>query len=139
MAASFIVSLSFFVAQKMGHDAGSTTILLCTVGVTTVVWLTATYVTRPDDEATLAAFYAKVRPAVRAGNASVRLRAYPLPRFAGPVAARLVSGRDGRLCSALRHGVLSLRRRHSGHRMDHGDPCRSGGPRRGRKPPLERF
>ena len=63
MAASFIVSLSFFVAQKMGHDAGSTTILLCTVGVTTVVWLTATYVTRPDDEATLAAFYAKVRPA----------------------------------------------------------------------------
>ena len=63
MAASFIVSLSFFVAQKMGHDAGSSTILLCTVGVTTVVWLTATYVTRPDDEATLAAFYAKVRPA----------------------------------------------------------------------------
>ncbi len=63
MAASFVVSLGFFVAQKLGHDAGSTTILLCTVGVTTVVWLTVTYVTRPDDEATLAAFYAKVRPA----------------------------------------------------------------------------
>jgi len=63
MCVSFAVSLGFFVAGKLGHGASSTTVLLVTVTVTTAVWLTVTFLTRPDDEQTLARFYAKVRPA----------------------------------------------------------------------------
>jgi Na+/proline symporter len=63
MASSFLVSIGFFVAGKMGHAAPSTTVLLVTVAVTTVVWLVATYATPPVPQEALAAFYAKVRPA----------------------------------------------------------------------------
>jgi solute:Na+ symporter, SSS family len=63
MAVSFVVSIGFFFAGKLGHGATSTTVLLVTVTVTTAVWLTVTFLTRPDDEQTLARFYAKVRPA----------------------------------------------------------------------------
>ncbi len=63
MIASFAISLGFFIAGKMGHAAASTTILLWTVGVTTVVWLVVTYATPPVAATALAAFYAKVRPA----------------------------------------------------------------------------
>ncbi|MGA8535106.1 MAG: sodium:solute symporter family protein [Candidatus Tumulicola sp.] len=63
MAASFLMSAGFFVAGKLGHAVASTTILLATVGVTTVVWLIVTYATPPVAADALAAFYAKVRPA----------------------------------------------------------------------------
>ncbi len=63
MLASFAISLGFFIAGKMGHAAASTTILLWTVGVTTVVWVVVTYATPPVAATALAAFYAKVRPA----------------------------------------------------------------------------
>jgi SSS family solute:Na+ symporter len=63
MFASFAVALGFFVAGKLGHPMASTTILLATVAVTTVVWLVVTFATPPVDRVTLAAFYAKVRPA----------------------------------------------------------------------------
>jgi Na+/proline symporter len=63
MAASFVVSVGFFLAGKTGHPAASTTVLLVTVAVTTVVWLIATFATAPVPQATLEAFYAKVRPA----------------------------------------------------------------------------
>jgi len=38
-------------------------VLLVTVGVTTVAWVSATLLTRPESEATLVAFYKLVRPA----------------------------------------------------------------------------
>jgi SSS family solute:Na+ symporter len=63
MCVSFVVSLGFFVAGKLGHGASSTTVLLVTVAVTSVVWITVTFLTPADDEQTLARFYAKVRPA----------------------------------------------------------------------------
>ena len=72
MAASFLVSIGFFVAGKMGHAAPSTTVLLTTVAITTVVWLLTTYLTPPVPEEALAAFYAKVRPA---GPGWARVRA----------------------------------------------------------------
>jgi solute:Na+ symporter, SSS family len=62
MASSFAISLGFFVAGKYGHKVPDTSILLWTVGVTTIVWLAVTFLTAPVPAATLAAFYAKVRP-----------------------------------------------------------------------------
>lgn len=63
MFSSFAVALAFFAAGKMGHPVAATTVLLVTVGVTTLVWLIATYATPPVEASALAAFYAKVRPA----------------------------------------------------------------------------
>ncbi|MGB6984512.1 MAG: sodium:solute symporter family protein [Candidatus Aquilonibacter sp.] len=63
MSASFVVALGFFTAGKLGHAASSTTILLVTVSITTVVWLSVTFLTPADDPQTLARFYEKVRPA----------------------------------------------------------------------------
>jgi SSS family solute:Na+ symporter len=63
MFSSFVVSLAFFAAGKMGHAVASTTILLATVAVTTAIWLIVTYATPPVAQGVLAAFYAKVRPA----------------------------------------------------------------------------
>jgi len=63
MASSFVVSVGFFAAGKLGHPAASTTVLLVTVAVTTLVWLAVTFATPAVDEAVLEAFYAKVRPA----------------------------------------------------------------------------
>jgi len=63
MFSSFIVSLAFFAAGKAGYHVASTTILLVTVGITTVVWLCVTYATPPVAASVLAAFYEKVRPA----------------------------------------------------------------------------
>ncbi|MGP8100842.1 MAG: sodium:solute symporter family protein [Candidatus Cybelea sp.] len=63
MLASFGVALAFFVAARTGHAVPSTTALLTTIGITTLVWVVVTYLTPPVGEETLAAFYAKVRPA----------------------------------------------------------------------------
>ncbi len=62
MASSFVVSIGFFIAQKLGVDISATTVLLVTIAVTTVCWLAAMYLTEPTDPATLARFYALVRP-----------------------------------------------------------------------------
>jgi Na+/proline symporter len=63
MASSFLVAVGFFVARKAGHPVASHVALLVTVAVTTAVWVTVTYATRPVDRATLVAFYRLVRPA----------------------------------------------------------------------------
>jgi len=63
MASSFLVAVAFFVARKAGHPVASHLALITTVAVTTVVWIVATYATRPVDRATLLAFYRLVRPA----------------------------------------------------------------------------
>jgi len=36
--------------------------MLITVGISTVVWLTTTFITKPEDEETLLNFYQKIRP-----------------------------------------------------------------------------
>ena len=75
MASSFAVSLAFFVLSKTGHIFDDNTVLLTTVAITTVVWLAVTFLTPPVDDATLEAFYLKVRPA-GAGWAKIRRRAH---------------------------------------------------------------
>jgi Na+/proline symporter len=83
MAASFVTAL--VVQYGFGLDAadpsgiGFALVMLITVGVTTVVWLTVTLLTRPEPEATLDGFYRRVRP----GGPGWRT-----------VAARLGYGRD---------------------------------------------
>ncbi len=65
MAASFVTSVSL---QALGLDLGDTAsgdyalTMLITVGVTTVVWLTVTFLTAPESEVTLDRFYRRVRP-----------------------------------------------------------------------------
>jgi solute:Na+ symporter, SSS family len=62
MVSSFAVALAFFVAGKQGVAIAPTTSLLVTIAITTVVWVAATYLTRPTDRATLVGFYRLVRP-----------------------------------------------------------------------------
>jgi SSS family solute:Na+ symporter len=63
MASSFVVSVGFFVAQRLGMVIDASVVLLLTIAVTTVTWVMATYVTKPTDSATLESFYRLVRPA----------------------------------------------------------------------------
>ena len=65
MVSSFLASAAFLVAAKAGAKIPGHVALLITVGVTTVVWITTTLLTRPSDENTLVAFYRLVRPAGR--------------------------------------------------------------------------
>jgi Na+/proline symporter len=69
MASSFVVSIAFFVAQKSGVAIDANTVLLVTIAVTTVVWVTTTYLTEPTAATTLEEFYARVRPAGPGWNA----------------------------------------------------------------------
>jgi solute:Na+ symporter, SSS family len=62
MASSFVVSIGFFVAQKAGMSIDATTVLLVTIGITTICWIAATYITEPTSVATLERFYRLVRP-----------------------------------------------------------------------------
>ena len=74
MASSFLVALGFFVAGRMGHAVPAHIALIVTVAVTSVVWITVTFLAPPPARATLVSFYKKVRPA-GPGWASVRAEA----------------------------------------------------------------
>jgi Na+/proline symporter len=63
MLSSFVVAVGFFVAAKQGHPVPMAVSLLGTIGVTTIVWVATTYLTRPEDGETLLRFYRLVRPA----------------------------------------------------------------------------
>jgi SSS family solute:Na+ symporter len=66
MIASFIVSVAALKVVKASLPADSplvqTYVMLITVAVSTVVWLTVTFLTKPEDDAKLEAFYQRVRP-----------------------------------------------------------------------------
>jgi len=90
MAASFVTSIALQRAHLQSGDTSSpdyAITMLVTVGVTTVVWLAVTLLTRPESPETLERFYRRVRP----GGAGWR-----------PVAARLGFGND-----PIPGGVLS--------------------------------
>jgi solute:Na+ symporter, SSS family len=74
MASSFVISLGFFAAGKLGYEVPVNLVLIGTVACTTVVWLAVTYMTAPTDRATLVSFYQRVRPAGR-GWTKVRAEA----------------------------------------------------------------
>jgi hypothetical protein len=63
MASSFLISISFFIAARMGAGVPAHIALLLTVAATTVVWLAVTLFTLPTDRRTLVDFYKLVRPA----------------------------------------------------------------------------
>jgi len=64
MTASFVVSI--FLQLGLGMDTTNAEVfakvMLITVGVSTVVWITVTLLTEPEKEETLIRFYLKVRP-----------------------------------------------------------------------------
>lgn len=68
MVSSFLISFGLFSAKKYGYEplawltASPHLQLIAGVGLTTVVWLAATYLTPATDESTLVRFYRKVRP-----------------------------------------------------------------------------
>jgi solute:Na+ symporter, SSS family len=66
MLASFIVSMSATALVKPRLPQGSpllqSYVMLITVGISTVVWLTVTYLTAPEPDAKLESFYERVRP-----------------------------------------------------------------------------
>jgi Na+/proline symporter len=67
MLTSMVVSLAAFAIVPKGTGPGAVfeqqaTIMLVTVAVTTVVWVAVTFLTKPEPDATLDAFYLRVRP-----------------------------------------------------------------------------
>ena len=64
LAASAIVGSWCYLSGVVAGDDPNATAkrLLITVAATTVVWLIVTFVTKPESEATLTRFYARVRP-----------------------------------------------------------------------------
>jgi Na+/proline symporter len=60
MAASLIVSVFLQLQFKM--DGDDPRLVLITVACSTLIWLTATFMTAPEDEAVLLSFYRRVRP-----------------------------------------------------------------------------
>jgi hypothetical protein len=69
MIGSFVVAVGFFIANKNGAQISTTVSLICTVGVTTLIWMIATFVAPKTDHSTLMKFYALVRPAGPGWNA----------------------------------------------------------------------
>jgi len=63
MVASFAITLGLFAARRQGLEMSDTRALLLSVGLTTLVWVAATFLTAPTDRETLGRFYLKVRPA----------------------------------------------------------------------------
>jgi len=66
MIASFVVSLIAIVTVKGrfpdGDLRGDAWVMLITVAVSTIVWLAVTFLTAPEPDSTLNAFYERVRP-----------------------------------------------------------------------------
>ncbi len=63
MASSFILALALFLAGRAGIDVSVSATLVGTVAVTTVVWLSVTWLTAPTQRAVLQKFYLLARPA----------------------------------------------------------------------------
>ncbi len=66
MVTSFVVSaIAFRVVPGRfppGHPNADATIMLVTVAVSTVVWITVTFATSPEPDSVLESFYRRVRP-----------------------------------------------------------------------------
>ncbi len=63
MVGSFGIAIGFFIATKNGANIPSHHVLLMTVGVTTVLWVAATFISTPTDRNVLISFYKLVKPA----------------------------------------------------------------------------
>jgi Na+/proline symporter len=63
MASSFTIAVVLFVARKSGLEMSSHAALVWSVALTTIVWVTVTFLTKPTDTETLHRFVQKIRPA----------------------------------------------------------------------------
>jgi hypothetical protein len=63
MVSSFVVAVAFTVARRAGAAIPAHVSLLITVAVTTIAWVSVTFLAPPADDATLIGFYRKVGPA----------------------------------------------------------------------------
>ena len=75
MAAAFVCSVVLQTAFHLNSDkpVDFAYIILITVAVTTVVWLAATFLTAPETDRTLVAFYRRVRPSTLGWGPVARL------------------------------------------------------------------
>ncbi len=62
MVSSFVLAVGLLVLERNGVTIPSHLSLIATVAITTAVWLAATFLTPPTDEATLRRFYTLARP-----------------------------------------------------------------------------
>ena len=62
MASSFVLAVGLLVLERNGVTIPAHLSLMATVAITTAVWLAATFLTRPTDDATLRRFYTLARP-----------------------------------------------------------------------------
>ena len=95
MISAFVVSVGLQTVYGMNSDqpADFAWIMLITVVITTIVWLSVTFLTRPEPQEKLLAFYRRTRPS-RAGWAPIAALA-PDVRPAGDAAANLLDWISG--------------------------------------------
>ena len=76
MISAFVVSASLQIAWKLDTDkpVDFAWIMIITVAITTVVWLAATFLTRPEPDDVLVAFYARTRPSAAGWGPIARLK-----------------------------------------------------------------
>jgi Na+/proline symporter len=75
MAAAFVCSIALQTVFHLDSDKPTdfAWIILITVAFTTVVWIAATFLTAPESDATLVAFYRRVRPSTAGWKHVARL------------------------------------------------------------------
>ena len=78
LAASALVSNLLLVSHVFGDANAPAEVLLVTVPITTLIWLTVTFLTQPESEATLVRFYERVRPS-EFGWGRIAKLAHPAP------------------------------------------------------------
>ena len=106
MVSSFVVSLTFFILAKNGYGLPFAQTILISVGITTVSWLVAAFVTPSTDQATLVSFYKKVQPS-GPGWAAVRQAA----GMTGATTDNIGMATLGWVSGLSRHLVVALRDR----------------------------
>lgn len=63
MVVSFAVALTFAILKKFyAYDPSETFKILSAVGITTIAWVSVTFLTKPVDDKTLRSFYRRIRP-----------------------------------------------------------------------------
>lgn len=103
MISAFIVSVALQIGYGLDKDQPRdfAWIMIVTVSITTVVWLAATFLTRPEPQDVLIAFYARCRPSAAGWRPIARLRPDIKPSHDG-----LANALDWIAGCALIYGVL---------------------------------
>jgi Na+/proline symporter len=75
MSAAFVTSLALQLGAGLDSDkpVDFAWIMIITVSVTTIVWLTVTFLTKPESDQTLLKFYLRARPGIRGWGPIARL------------------------------------------------------------------